>query len=82
MNYYKNSDIKSLARELLRSNETFSPIVISYKQNNEFLSLRHEKMGEWYFKIIPNGLYSAKDIFDDFIQNVKYYSGNFPANRY
>lgn len=70
-NYYKNSDTKSLVRELLRSNETFSPIIISHRQNNEFLSLRHEKMGEWYFKIIPNGLYTAKDFFDEFIQNVR-----------
>lgn len=72
-------NVKDLLRELLGNfQEMYSPIVsISTDNGEESLALRHEKLGEWYFQIIPQGESSAKDFFKDFLSNVKSRSASY-----
>lgn len=72
-------NIKDLLRELLgKMQDKYSPIVLSVMANGkQGLSLRHEKMGEWYFQIIAGGKDSANDFFRDFLSNVKSKSASY-----
>lgn len=73
--HYKNSPrINDLTREIIGNfGEEYSPIVLENDEDSEkrILRLRHEKMGEWFFQNTTDSKQVEKELFLEFIDNIK-----------